>query len=419
MSFGNINDLLKHIETKVAENPSLFQNLKIELTAITRSVYADAITQNVGYCMTFKIPETQVLNLLNIVDLDPDDVRETFIADWKVPRDAYMVTNIYYHTLLLFLTYGLRKKDEAIQKNALTLILIKIWNGRRIRFIRYCNPDIMRYVIANLNGKYNARKYDSPMIMILQHFVPTLIKKYGPRIEADPTATKTLFNQSWVRFTQTFLSRKVVDLETGFKYGKSGLAPLYYYASKNNLKITKAGSNVDSVNTDTEVGHSDYYSTNANNEVIQGLVNNIIMNLNAISIYDETFLQFLNNATKVNRAAIEIILGGMHNIEFVDYIREIIELMVNQLNGNISPNDICSPDFINVTIKRKFISSKHSINIVNLKKIIDLLLEKIFDKFIPYYKYSSYSQPRQGHLRKIIFYGLAYNMQKYICGKGN
>ena len=418
MSFGNINDLLEHIDNVVSQNPSVFQTLKMELTSITRSVYAEAITQNVGYCMTFKIPETQVLNLLDIVNLDKHDVKETFISDWNVPRDAYMVTNVYYHTLLLFLAYGLRKKDESLQKNAVTLVLIRIWNGRRIRFIRYCNPDVMRYVIANLNGKYNARKYDSPIIMILQHFVPTLIKKYGPRIEKDPTATKTLFSQAWVRLTQTFNSRKVVDLETGEKYGLSGLAPLYYDASKKNLRISKAGSNIDTVNTDTEVGHSDYYSTNVNDELIQGLVNNIVMNLNAISLYDETFLQFLNEATKVNKQAIEIILSGMHNIEFVDYIREILELMIKQLNGNVSSTEICSSDFINVTVKRKFISSKHSINIINLKKICDLLLEKIFDKFIQYYKYSSYSQPRQGHLRKIIFYGLAYNMQKYICSKG-
>lgn len=415
MPIGTIEELLQHIDAQVQNNPALFQNIKLELSKITRIVYADAITQNTGYCMTFKIPEMQVYELLNLLNLDKNTVKQTFIADWNVPSTSHMVTNVYYHTLLLLFAYGIRKKDETIQKNALTLILIKLWNGRRIKFIKYCNPDIMRYVIANLNGKYNARKYESPMTVILQHFVPTLIKKYGERINRDPKATKTLFEQSWVRFTQTFISRKIVDLETGVKKARSGLAPLYYAASEQNLRISKAGSNVDAVNTDNEASHSDYYSSDDNDELISQITNNIVMNFNAISSYDKEFLKFLNEVTKVNSQSIEILLGGMHNIEYTEYIHEIIELMFKQLTGNLNPENICSPNFINVTIKKRIISSKHSIIVTQLKNMVDMLLEKIFDKVVVYYKYSSYSLPRQGHLRKIIFYGIGYNMQKFIC----
>lgn len=417
MSTGQrIESLLQHIETQLSNDSQLLKQIQLELSKISRQVYADAIAQTTGYCMTFKIFESAVFDLLKLVKLELDEVKQSFIEDWKVPANAYMVCNVYYHILLLFMILGLRKKNESIQRDSLTLILIKLWNGRRIRFIRYCNPDVMRYVIANLNGKYNARKYESPMMMILQHFVPTLLKKYGPRIEADPKATKTLFDQSWVRFTQTFNSRKVVDLETGVKKGKSGLAPLYYYANEHNLKISKAGSNVDSVNSDNEISHSDFYSINDNDELINGLVNYIVMNFNAESSYSQEFFEFVNKTTVVNIKSIQIILGGMHNIKYTDYIREIIELMFKQLQGVLqNKQDICDPKFINEIIKKRFISSKHSIIITQLKNMIDILLEKIFDDHVKYIKYSYYSAPRRGHLRKVIFYGMAYNMQKFIC----
>ena len=411
---GNIEKLLQHIDTLIETDPTLLRKLTLDLSKITRQVYAHAIADTHGYCMRFKIFESQVFDLLTNVKLTTEQVKQAFIIDWEVPPTAYMVCNVYYHILLLFVILGIRKKIDSMQKDALALVLIKLWNGRLIRFIRYCNADVMRYVIANLNGKYNARKHDTPMTMILQHSVPTLLQKYGPGIAMDCKKTKTLFDQGWVRFNQTFISRKVVDLDTGIKKGKSGLAPLYYDAYERNLKISTPGSNVDALNSDNDVSHSEHYSINDNDEVISQLVNYIVMNFNAITSYDDEFLRFINLTTMVNSKSIEILLGGMHNIKYSDYIREIVELMFKQL-GQIGNSEICSPAFINETIKKKFISSKHSPIITQLKNMVDILLEKIFDDVVVYYKYSSYSAPRRGHLRKVIFYGIAYNMQKFIC----
>lgn len=416
MTDSKIEGLLQHIDSVIKDDPQVLIKVQLDLGQISRHVYADAISQNAGYCMTFKIFESQILELVERFNLTQDQIKDAFVTDWGVANiDAYMVKNVYYHVLLLLFVLGLRKRNEIIQKDALLLVLIKLWNGRRIKFIRYCNQDVMRYVIANLNGKYLARKFDSPINMILQHFIPTLISKYGERINSNPAATKTLFDTSWVRFTQIFVSKKVPDLQTGIKYGKSGLAPLYYEANKNNLKISKSGSNVDSVNTDNEVKHSDFYSINDNDEIISGLVNYIVMNFNAASSYDPKFFDFVNQVSMVNHKAIELLVNGMHNIQYSDYIREIVELMFKQLSGNISKSDICQPQFITEVVKKKFISSKHSIIITQLKNIIDKLLERIFEKNVPAYRYEDYSAPRKGHLRKIIFYSMAYNIQKFIC----
>lgn len=414
-SGNNIEKLLQHIEDQFSADSTLLVKVTNKIKDIARNVYADAITQTTSYCMTFKIFESQVYDLCSLVKLDKDAVKEAFIADWQVPRNAYMVCNVYYHILLLFVIIGLRKNNKDITDRALTLMLVKLWNGRRIKFIKFCNPDVMRYVIANLNGKYKAHHHETPIDLINNHFVPTLINKYGPSIKANPSETKTLFDRAWSRITQTFISRRVVDLETGEKRGTSGLAPLYYDANEKNLKISKPGSNVDALNSDAEVSALDSFSSNANDELINQIANYIVMNFNAFSNYDDNFIKFLIENCTTNKNGLQVILNGMHSIELIEIIREILELMFKQLQGRISKLDVCNADFINTTIKKKFISSKHSVTITTLKQLVDTLLEKIFDKHIKYTPYSSYCNPRKGHMRKIIFYGIGYNIQKFIC----
>ena len=91
-----------------------------------------------------------VLDLTTKFGISSDEVKTAFVNDWGVAHiDAYMVKNVYYHILLLLLTLGLRKHNEQMQKDALMLILVKLWNGRRIKFIRYCNQDVMRYVVMH------------------------------------------------------------------------------------------------------------------------------------------------------------------------------------------------------------------------------------------------------------------------------
>lgn len=411
----NIEKLLQHIEQQFENDHNLLIKVTNKIKDIARNVYADAITQTTSYCMTFKIFESQVYELCNLVNLDKDTIKEAFIADWQVPRSAYMVCNPYYHILLLFVCVGLRKNNKDISDRALTLMLVKLWNGRRIKFIKFCNPDVMRYVIANLNGKYKAHHHETPIDLINNHFVPTLLNKYGNAIKANPSETKTLFDRAWSRITQTFISRRVVDLETGDKRGTSGLAPLYYDANEKNLKISKPGSNVDALNSDAEISALDSFSSNANDELINQLANYIVMNFNAFSSYDDNFISFLSKQSTVNKDGLQLILNGIHNIEFTEIIREILELMFKQLQGRVSKTDICTPDFINTTIQKKFISSKHSVTITTLKSLVDTLLEKIFDKYAKYAAYTGYCNPRKGHMRKIVFFSIGYDMQKYIC----
>jgi len=409
-----IDILLIELEKSFKNDPKLENAIKFELGNLVRKIYSESINQQTGWCMTFKIPDVAVLNLISKVNIDQQKLKTSFMSCWNIPTNIkiYMATNVYYHILLLFIVYGIRYRNDAIVKSSMILILCKIWNGRRQLYIPHCNPDVMRYVVANLSGKYWARKHDSPMLMIMNHYVPTLLKKYADDVKKDSSKTKRLWDQCWGRIRQIFISDMSPDIKTGQSTGKSGLGPLYFNAIKDGLSIStpkiKSGMGDDEVSSNM----IDQYTSHSHEELIDNITNYIIMNVRPK--YDQFFINFVNKVTTARTMQITLILNSIHSIKYSNYIRDILELMFKQINIS-DKAQICNQSFLNEVIKKKIISSKHSKTINQLKNITDLLLEKIFKDKIAYRDYAEYSNPQRGKLRQITFYGFAYNIQKHIC----
>jgi hypothetical protein len=409
-----IDNMVFELEKSFKDNPKLELMIKLELGNLVRKIYSESISQQTGWCMTFKVPEVAILNLLPKINIDQQKLKMNFMSQWKIPtnKNIHMVANPYYHILILFTVYGLKHRNKQLIDSSMTLLLCKIWNGRKQRHIPHCNPDVMRYVVANLSGKYWARKFDSPMLMIMNHYVPTLIKKYGDDINKDTDKTKRLFEQSWGRIRQIFISDMAPDIKTGKSIGRSGLSPLYFNAIKDGSSIStpKIRSSIG----DNEIGSSidDQYTSHSHEELIDNISNYIVMNVRPK--YDQFFIQFVNRATTARPTQITLILNNMHSIKYSSYIRDILELMFKQIKY-IDKSQICNQSFFTEVIKKKIISSKHSQTINQLKNITDLLLEKIFKDKIAYRDFTEYSNPQRGKLRQITFYGFGYNMQKHIC----
>jgi hypothetical protein len=86
--------------------------------------------------------------------------------------------------------------------------------------------------------------------------------------------------------------------------------------------------------------------------------------------------------------------------------RRIIELTQQQ---------ICNPNFFK-DIQSKVISSKHNPDVTRIKDICDkLLIDIMKTKFSKPYDYMSYSATNRAQLKRVIVYGIAYNIQKYKC----
>lgn len=412
-----IDVIVEKIRQQFKTSPTLERDIKFELERLNRKIFQISITQHQGWCTTYKIPQLEVTALANKLNLTLDEIKHAFVTQWKIPISnnptLFMYGNIYYHMLLLLMVYGLRYNNEEMTKSALTLFCCKLWNGRRQRHIPYCNPDIMRYVVANASGKKYVRTYDSPLHMITAKYVPGLLDKYGKDIVKDSSKTINILNQAHNRLRQLFVQDMAPNIKTGRSEANSGIAAEYFAASKEGLKISnpKLMAKGDGENDHQSI---EQYSTHIYEEMINEISNYIIMNVDPK--YDPNIIQFINKMTTTRPGHVQVILSAVHSIKYEEYIHELIGLLFKQLQVS-TKNEICVPSFLVELVKKRVISSKHSPVITQLKLILDRLLENIFKDKIGYRDYTLYSTPSRGKLRNIIIYGLCYNIQKYICSE--
>ncbi|MBC8427478.1 MAG: hypothetical protein H8D97_01160 [Proteobacteria bacterium] len=246
--------------------------------------------------------------------------------------------------------------------------------------------------------------------MIVQHFVPTILRKYTSYILRDSTLTKTLFNQSFNRLRQLFRSDSLGrDPATGKPQYRSGLQPLYFKAKKQGLKF----SIMKAVGGDQDTGVGDMLSSSGFDEQIENVTNYIIMNINPN--YSKQFLDFVNEESKIKLANIEKVVKLIHTHKYADEIREIIELTFSRL-AEIQKAKFCSPGFLKDVIKKKIISSKHTTDVIKLKEVVDILLANVLDdNFEKQFSYNNWSNTQKSQWRRIIIYSIGYNIQRQIC----
>lgn len=412
MSRVNPIDLvLQKLHATFKADPRLERSIQLELEKLVRMTYQDSITQKTGWCMLLKVPHLAVINLFKKLTLDEKTIKRMFLDQFNIPGDPFMWGNSYYHILLLLVLYGVKYGNDSMAKNAEILVLLKLWNGRRSHLIPYCDPDTMRYVVANLSGRSYFKKFDSPMTLLMSHFAPTLLKKYGSQMRLNSDVIKRFFDQSFGRLRQLFIQDRAPDLKSGIVKARAGIATLYFAAKDKGYKLSSSKMRS---NLDDDFDVVDFYSSGEFDEIIESITNYIIINIQPK--YDKSVIDFIHNQSHVNKNIINLLLTSMHSVKYQKHIQEILELFLRQLQVN-DKFDVCIPDFLSNVVKRKVVASKHSPVVMQFKTLIGDLTEKIFDDKINYARYCEYSDPIRGQLRKIIIYGIAYNLQKFICSK--
>jgi len=277
----------------------------------------------------------------------------------------------------------------------------------------YCNPNIMRYVINNmLSQKFHASKYDNPLSLISNYFVPTLLQKYGPVVKKDPTKLKNLFSQSWGRIYQLFCQQSKVNPLTGKKECTSGLSALYYKAHKEGATHRDAAVFSDKDKSDGGSGEAtfDKYGTSHNvDEIVQTVADYIT--LNKQTNYPEGLISQINKITHVAVKLINNIATDVHNPKFHDHLVDLLTIMLGRL-GIKEKNEICSSQFI-LDVKRKIISSKNNMESKKITTIIDTLLTKIFaNQSLNYEKYSAVQRIQ---IRTAFIHIIVFNINRVIC----
>lgn len=397
-----IESTLNEVYTKVS-----IQQLTLEVQRLVQKIQIDMINSKKradGYCVSIIIPEREVLNIFN--NIEPgltDTISTSFKSDWGLPKTVLMLNSPFYHILLFLILLGTKAHNDTLAKYAMNLMNFRLYNGRRVSSIPHCDSATMQYVLQNMmSKKFVCTKYETPFELITQYFTPTIYEKYKSYIQKDPKETKRLFEACFNRIRQIFRSNSVVDLNTGTKKYRSGLQPLYFDAKSRNLKVSTTVSN-----SDTGIDSS--LTSHSIEEDIDSITNYIVMNHNPV--YDEKFIDYLKSQSSAQKTSITQILNSLHTLNYTEHLREILESIFRR----ISLTTLCSPSFMD-EIQSKVVSSKHTPDVNRIKDICDkLLIDIMKTKFATPYDYMQYSSTNRAQLRRIVIYGLAYNIQKYKC----
>lgn len=396
----SIKDLLEETFPKLT-----IHQLTIDVSRLVQKIQLDMIStkkRSENYCVNFVIPEKEVLGIYNKIEPGLTElISNTFKKDWDVPSTALMVNSAYYHILLFTMLVGIKANNDSLAQHSLNLMNFRLYNGRRVSSIPHCDPAVMQYVLQNMmSKKFEAPKHETPFELITQYFTPTIFKKYKSYAQKDPVETKRIFQACFNRIRQIFRSDRVADLNTGEIKYRSGLQPLYFKAKEKNLKISTTISN-------SESGVESSLTSNAIEEDIDNITNYIVMNHQPA--YPDEFIEFLKTQSSAQKVAIVKILTSMHSLTYTDSLREMLEFMFKR----ITLSNLCSPEFMN-EVKNKIISSKHTVDVNRLKELCDIFLKIVFQKQFNI-DYEKYSSTNRAQLRRIVMYGLAYNIQKYKC----
>ncbi len=427
---GEISKLIKHIENEIYTTTGLERKIQTYIGSLVTSAYRVAMASTDGYCLKFPLPASAVMGLFKILNLDKVDVEKEFRKSWLYPSaNTRMYSDPYYHILLLLAYYGLKHKREIIVNHAMFLIFIKIWNGRKSEFLNYCDVRVMKYVITHmLSQKHKFAVYDSPLSLISNYFVPTLIKKYGPEVMKDEKKLKILFSQSWSRVRQMFANTPggPINPKTKKRNYQKGIVPLYYEAHRGGYLVSNPYIHTDDDNP--QAGIDQYATTHIRDEIAETTTDFITSNRK--QIYPVAFISQINKETKVSTKILNKIFQAIHNHKFYDNIHELYITMLSKVNIT-DKLEVCKSSFM-LNIKQKVISSKNNHEARRIQKILDIMLVDIIQNDIGTIQrenrktkqiieiqpnFNKYSNVQKIQIRKAVILALIFLLKKNICYK--
>ena len=407
--------LEKYYKDKIApklQNKQKETEVYTELAKMVSNSYTSNMASDESFCFKFNIPITAVNNLYKLLELNPLEVGLTYKADWGNTLTA-MHKDSYYQILLLLIYHGIITKKDLFARNALMVLLLKIWNGRKSHFFKYCDKRIMKYVVGNMmTNRHKFSKYENPVTLLKDYFVPTIYTKYAPEIKADIGKLKRLFEQSFARVRQIFAFNPRTNLQTGKPEAQGGLLPLYMKAHKEGLHISTINVRGNSGEDDSAPGYEEYTTTHNRDEIVNKTADYMVMN--KVS-YPINVITDINKKTNVSVKVIEKILESLHTHSNLEILQNLIVLILSRCNIT-SVTDICKGTFA-TNLQKNVISSKNNDETNKIQKLLDMLLEKVFKEKLQI-SFNNYSVVHKIKIRNVIIFALEHNLFRVNC-RGN
>lgn len=395
------------LEQTLAADANIVSKLHSELGSIISTTVKRAMNADEGYGHKFLLQETSVRRLFGLLKLSQSMVAQAFDTDLGFPHSAKMYKDPYYHILLLVIYYSLRNNDELLSQKALLIILYKMWNGIKYRYIKFCDKRIMNYVVENmLTGKHLASKYTDPYELLANHFVPSLLKKYGSAILNDPRELKRLFSQSHNRLRQMFVHNVRMNAETGVKQGR-GLLDIYMRAKANGLGVfTRIISDDTDLPQYNPGSYSNPYATQKE-DIITRLTKHIIY---CRQTYPENLISHMEQDPQISDKIINDILPLLHHEANREMIQTLLE-QIQQLTCFQDITQIADDTFIE-RVKQKVVNASDPKVRKKINQAIECLVV-ILKKSNPATDFSEYDKLHKVPKRQLFIYGIWYRMHQY------
>jgi len=400
---------------RILSDKITLSKLRTKLLLINSDVNIQAMNDlESSFCFKFQIKSKYLSDILKTLNITPNEIQNAFTEMWgKSAMRNRMHSDLYYQVFLFCLYIGVKSNDDQITKNSLFCILMKLWNGRKAKFIPYCDPKIMQYVAQYMTSKKHLiNRYSGPYDVIVNYFVPTLLSKYESMIKKEKGfGLQRLFEQAYSRIRQMFVSSNmVVSLKSGKKRSSGGILPMYKIAKSKGYSIDLMKNYQ---NDNIDLSFTDFVSGNNLDDIITNTINDITGNSNYK--YSPIFISNLNKDLKVSVKIIDQILHALHNpsLKLYNDLYDILALILQKLNIK-SKDEICKAGFAEL-VNKKILKSKNNPISNDIRQKVTDVLHIIFKEINPDIKLLDYSNLELVRLRKIIIRGLIFQLRKNTC----
>lgn len=400
---SEIARLYRKVREKTSKDPHLVPEISAVLNQLAASAMAKDVSSNLGYCYRFVLPTSQVTKIIPRLGIEEQELKAAFQKDFGHPGEARMLNDPYY-LVLLFLCF-LAAKENRLQlfNDAFFLVLIKLWNGRRTRYLPFCNPEYMRYAVTMVSRRYQISKpeHSTPSLLLRNYFLNTLRNKYLDSVRGDPRNLKRLFTQAYLRIKQIFIQRLKYDKDKQMKVAQGGLLKLYMDAREKGGRISSVSQ------TGAEADFQQHVTGSRLNDLVKRSVRQLMYG--GTNGHHPELIRFLNQKTRVSEKVIQKVLEEFHSPRYQRVLEDLYALLYNRLKVP----EICGDEVMEV-LKKKVISSKNN---EWARSFVRSLEELILSMGVLRDVYGRYSQVQKMQIRNVFVFLLIHHARKALCGK--
>ncbi len=380
-------EVIEFVSDKILNDKALYDEIKKFLMDHIKKINNDSMHHS-SFCSALKKPNNIVKTLLKIFDVSDKQCLSAF-AEIGFHPESRMYGSLYYQTLILVYYIGLRAGDDLLRIVSLTLLYVKIFNGRQYRYMpNGCQEDIAQYLIqSKFRASHTFKKYPSPFVSIHQYWAPSLDQKYHAQVLKDPAnPTKGLMvilMQAWGRMDQTFM----------------GIQKHYYAAHYSGKKFGISANAIDGKGQET-----DGTELNKITSTVDKLQKNMLSNRVKLSPKD---ILYLKKTYSVSDKFLDDAIEFLDDEQNEDDIQNIYELLFTITQTDSSK--MCGLNVIESV--HKLTSTKgNDKQIVNLKKYVDSMLNLMYKGMMKNIGSSSKLK-----LRKVLLLIITLRGKKAFC----